>query len=342
MEVIQVVKRFGLCGGMEEYVFRLTEELCKRGVKVKVLCETQVTETENEIKVIQLGQSIKKPRWASHIMFSQKVSNWVNKHSNSNEIIHSHERSSCHHVTTIHSTLFNFPRKGLPTFRKYMNEYLEKREMNSNNLKKIVPVSQLIAEQIKEKFPFTKNILSHPIPPGVAKINTSKKKFDIQMPIIGFIGKEWKRKGLLKVIEIWREVTNKYPNTKLCLAGFPKTDDIGLSIEEIKKVELLGFVQNKEVFYSKIDMLLHPAKKEAYGMVIAEACSLGIPVICSKECGAAFHGLDESQSINFSKDVSYWTKKVTLCIKNSCHNSFNHKPFSWNDSVDLYCSLYQF
>ena len=73
MKVIKVVKRFGLCGGMEEYVFRLTEELSKIGVKVKVLCEIQLTSTDHEITVIELGKSIEKPRWLSHIQFSNKV-----------------------------------------------------------------------------------------------------------------------------------------------------------------------------------------------------------------------------------------------------------------------------
>ena len=50
MEVIQVVKRFGLCGGMEEYVFRLTEELYNRGVKIIILCETQVSTSIKTLK----------------------------------------------------------------------------------------------------------------------------------------------------------------------------------------------------------------------------------------------------------------------------------------------------
>ena len=127
MQVIQVVKRFGLCGGMEEYVFRLTEKLSKMGVKVKVLCEIQITRTGHDIIVIELGEGIKKPRWLSHIQFSNKVSKWVKNNAQQNDVVHSHERISCHHVTTIHSTLFNFPKKGVPSLRKYMNEHLEKR-----------------------------------------------------------------------------------------------------------------------------------------------------------------------------------------------------------------------
>ena len=340
MEVIQVVKRFGLCGGMEEYVFRLTEELSKIGVKVKVLCEIQLTSTDHEINVIELGKSIEKPRWLSHIQFSNKVSKWVKNNAKRNDVVHSHERISCHHVTTIHSTLFNFPKKGMPSLRKYMNEHLEKREMNSNRIKKVVPVSHLISNEIKVKFPFVKNVLNKPIPPGVSRINCSRKKPDINMPIIGFMGKEWKRKGLHKVIQIWRVITQKYPGAKLCLAGFPQNEDIGLTAQETDNVELLGFVEKKEDFYSKIDLLLHPAKKEAYGMVIAEACSLGIPVVCSKDCGASSSEL-EVRSVDYSEGVNFWTKEVLKCINEPYDGTVSCSIPSWNDAARSYSILYK-
>ena len=340
MQVIQVVKRFGLCGGMEEYVFRLTEELSTMGVKVKVLCEIQITRTDHDIIVIELGEGIKKPRWLSHIQFSNKVSIWVKNNVKRNEIVHSHERISCHHVTTIHSTLFNFPRKGLPSLRKYMNEYLEKREMSSKRLKKVVPVSHLISKEIKVKFPFVKNVLNKPIPPGISPINCSRKKPIANMPIIGFIGKEWKRKGLPKLIQIWRAITPKYPNSKLCLAGFPKNEDIGLTVQETNNVELLGFVEKKEDFYSKIDLLLHPAKKEAYGMVIAEACSLGIPVVCSKECGASYSEL-EVRSVDYSEGINFWTKEVLKCINEPYQGTASSSIPSWNDTARSYSVLYK-
>ena len=44
--------------------------------------------------------------------------------------------------------------------------------------------------------------------------------------MVGFIGKEWKRKGLLKVIEIWRLLRKEIPKIRLCLAGFPENEDL--------------------------------------------------------------------------------------------------------------------
>ena len=42
-QIVQVVKRFGLCGGMEEYVFQLSKELKSTGLNILVLCEQKVS-----------------------------------------------------------------------------------------------------------------------------------------------------------------------------------------------------------------------------------------------------------------------------------------------------------
>ena len=60
MKVVQVVKRFGLCGGMEEYAYRLANELCILGVKVKVVCEEKLKNPkESNIETFELGKSLK-------------------------------------------------------------------------------------------------------------------------------------------------------------------------------------------------------------------------------------------------------------------------------------------
>ena len=316
MEVIQVVKCFGLCGGMEEYVFRLSHELNRLGFHVRVLCEIQLTEEEEGVEVIKFGESIKKPRWLSHILFSRKVSNWVKQNKKVNQVVHSHERISCHNVTTIHSTLFNFPKKGFPSFRKTINEYLEKREVSSRNLRKIVPVSSIIADEIKEKFPIYSNLLMDPVAPGVIEIKISKKSFNPDQPTIGFMGKEWKRKGLPKVIEIWRELKTRGINVKLLLAGFPKGENLGIKTYERCDIKIVGHISQKEDFFGEIDLLLHPARIEAYGMVVAEAMTLRVPVLCSNQCGAANDVInDHGQVLDYNCSDSEWANCATSILK---------------------------
>jgi UDP-glucose:(heptosyl)LPS alpha-1,3-glucosyltransferase len=342
-QIVQVVKRFGPCGGMEEYVFQLSKELVSAGLNVLVLCEKKVSCPKHiQFDVIELGSSIRKPRWLSHILFSRKVKNWVNKNPLQGRIIHSHERISCQHITTIHSTLFNFPPKGLPSFRKLINEWLEKREVLGANVQAIVPVSTIIKGQISEKFTNAIPQLSHPVNPGVEQIELSNKDRDNRrIKTIGFIGNEWKRKGLEKVISIWRMLKKTNHEYSLILAGFDPSTDIGLSTEEKKDVQILGWIEDKAEFYSQIDILIHPAKREAYGMVIPEALSLGIPVLCSKECGAA-ETITEGQgdSLMHNEPDHIWADLVTKLLANELRSDARYER-PWSTVAKEYMKIYR-
>ena len=246
-----VVKRFGQCGGMEEYAFRLSQELQRVGIDVKVLCQKVVKSPFfNQIEYVELGSAIEKPRWLNHLIFGLKVKHWIKSNISNDTIIHSHERLNCHHVTTIHSTLFNFPKVNkFPTFRRFVNEIIERRELNSNSVQKVVPVSHLIKNQISQKYPAVIPKLTSPIHPAVEPLDVNSIKFDLCSPAIGFMGKEWKRKGLIKVIEVWRLLRLKIPNARLVLAGFDLPSSVNLNAAELKLVECLGFIEKKKRFF---------------------------------------------------------------------------------------------
>jgi UDP-glucose:(heptosyl)LPS alpha-1,3-glucosyltransferase len=344
LEIIQVVKRFGLCGGMEEYAYRLSNELCALGVKVMVVCEEKLNDPkDSNIETFELGKSLKKPRWLSHLLFAKKVRSWVMKNADKDAIVHSHERIDCHHFTTIHSTLYNFPPKqNFPSFRNYCNEHIERRELNCDSVQKIIPVSGLIADQITEKYSSARHKLAPPIPPGVSPLNTIKKESNPGVPVIGFMGKEWKRKGLPKVIEIWRELRKEIPLARLCVAGFTIDEPIGILEDEFKFVDLLGYVSRKEDFYEKIDILLHPAQREAYGMVIAEALSIGISVLCSKETGASTNqenGLCDS--LPYDNPIQSWCKLVIKKLNSYPTNPSKIFCNSWSETAKDYKLAYK-
>lgn len=103
MQVVQVVKKFGLVGGMEEYAYRLSIELSQLGIEIVVLCEKSFSKNSTKAKVIELGEN-SKPNWFAHYKFSQGVNKWLAQHPCNKRIIHSHERQSLHHVTTFHTT----------------------------------------------------------------------------------------------------------------------------------------------------------------------------------------------------------------------------------------------
>lgn len=328
---------------MEEYAYRLTNELSSLGVNVHVVCEQKVHEPDDKkVQISELGKSLEKPRWLSHLLFAKKVRNWAKLHADKNTIIHSHERIDCHHLTTIHSTLYNFPsRKKLPSLRNFFNEYIECRELNCSIVQKIVPVSKLIAEQIETKYAGVSHRLDSPIPPGVSPINAVKKEFEPESPVIGFMGKEWKRKGLPKVIDIWRQFRKEYPLARLCLAGFPIDEPIGISGEELMFADILGHVDRKEDFYEKIDILVHPAQREAFGMVVAESLSIGVPVLCSKETGAS-NLLNLAYTLNCQDAIGLWCGVLKEILAQPDDNfPKRSKIDSWQQVASKYYSNYK-
>jgi len=328
---------------MEEYAYRLAIELDNMGVEIIIVCEKVIPNSvQKQFQLVELGTSISKPRWLSHLVFSAKVERWIKDNAPQNIIIHSHERVRCHDLTTFHSSVYNFPSKRhFPSLRNFANEYIEKRELGSLNVKRIVPVSKLISSQIVSKYPEIVKKLSPPVYPGVTPIKLSNKALSLNCPTIGFIGKEWKRKGMLKVIKIWRKIRETAPGVKLCLAGFSKPKCVTFTSIESQSVKFLGYVTSKSDFYREIDLLLHPASFEAFGMVIAEALSLGIPTICSKQCGAAEISNPLLLSLDYHDDSLAWAESTVKLLNNLPTISDLGKTLSWSDVAHDYLKIYQ-
>jgi len=343
VQVVQVVKRFGPVGGMEEYVFRLSKELSNAGLRVTVLCEKVCTLPPEGLDIIELGLSAKL-RWLAHYEFSRKVNLWLSGNPDPCRVVHSHERQSMHHVTTFHTTPFNQGRSWVWKFlslRNFFYERLERRELFADSVKAIVPVSNLLGEMIKRKHPKSESLLTDAVHPGVfmeTEGNFSKRKVPFDGGTLGFIGKEWKRKGLPKVVEVWRELKKTRPKLKLRIAGVTLdmvTHLVGLGDKDI---EVLGLIKDKESFYQSIDLLVHPAKHEAFGMVITEALSMGVPVLCSSECGA-------SECVNSANGFSLPSTEILVswvdkASKFMSANSITKYEMSWQEVASRYADIY--
>ena len=345
MQVVQIVKRFGPVGGMEEYAYRLTQELFKLGFRITVLCEINCSNDYRGINVIELGVH-KKPHWLSHYRFSNKVNRWLSENHCDKRLVHSHERQSLHHVTTFHTTPFNFRKTRFARFlslRNFFYEKLEKRELLGTNICAVVPVSNLLGNLIRLKHPEAAEVLKKAIHPGVdlrLSVAQSNRRIPHDGGTIGFIGKEWKRKGLPKAIRIWRELKKTRPNLKLKIAGVSSEVLSHLIENSDANVEILGFVKNKRSFYESIDLLLHPAKLEAFGMVISEALCMHVPVICSSECGAS-EVLSKSSSFHIPEGQSdaSWVQSAEEILRISKLRFLS--PKRWDDVAKEYEQLYK-
>lgn len=106
--------------------------------------------------------------------------------------------------------------------------------------------------------------------------------------LVLFIGSGFQRKGLDRLLSIWK--SPRLEKTWLLVVG----DDAGM-MRYKKLAETLG--QGRVVFtgrqtdvesyYAAADLIALPAVQEAFGNVILEALSSGLPVLVSREVGAA-------------------------------------------------------
>lgn len=318
IRLIHVVRRYGPVGGMERYVWEVTLQLRDLGHEVLVLCEECLAVKPDGITVVELGKCRPRPRWAALLCFSKHVTRWLDEHPQPGSLIHSNERLAHHDVTTFHgppfATIYEKPWWKRVSLRVAMQLFLERRELREAYY--IVPNSELISAQLAHYYPEHKHKLTLPVVPGVTSGAT---RADHAVPadggVVGFVGKEWQRKGLPFAAEIVKCLRYNRPNLKFRVVG-PAVKDIQQLFDAPAHDQLLGW--STASHYTEFDVLLHPAKAEPYGMVISEAMAACVPVVISDLCGAAAQvGADSGVVLSLDAGVQVWSDALALQLSRS-------------------------
>jgi len=97
------------------------------------------------------------------------------------------------------------------------------------------------------------------------------------------------RKGLIYLFEAWNKLKED-KNRELWLRcdiknilAIPKLKKI---YENRKDIKIIKYSKNLNNFYSSLDMLIHPAVEEGFGMVVLESIKYGVPVAITNAVGA--------------------------------------------------------
>lgn len=289
MKVIHVVRHYGPVGGMERYVWELTRELAAAGCRIIVLCEQSHAAPSAGIAIHELGRLRPRPRWLAYFRFSRRVQRWLAANPQPGWIIHSHERVGVHDVTTFHgppfATVRDKPWWTKLSIRVVAQLWLERRELAV--ARAIVPNSAIIAKQLAHYYPEYAHKLTAPVVPGVApRPLRPSRGVASDGGIVGFVGREWQRKGLPLAVAVMDELRKSRPQAELWVIG-PEPSEVAYLFEGwTGGYRLVGW-QGGEIPYQEFDLLFHPARAEPYGMVISEAMAAAVPVVVSDACGAA-------------------------------------------------------
>jgi len=340
VKVLHIVRRYGPVGGMEGYVWALTQKLADMGCRVSILCETRHADSPENIRVYQLGDIAPKPRWLAALRFSDRAKRWLAGNPHESWLIHSHETTDFHHIATFHGPPFAHVRQR-PFWRNLSlrvqaNLWLEQKVVCARSVRAVIPNSDLIRERLQNYYPCIGSRMTDPILPGVEAIRERPEKpISDHGGIIGFVGKEWKRKGLDIVVDIVREMRKTRPQLELHVAG-PKPETIRhLFADWQDGYKLLGETNARPLF-QHFDLLLHPARMEPFGMVITEALSARVPVIASDQCGARSE-IRQGRVLKLDEPIGIWAKACLEAIGQP------QQPYQrrWEDVAQDHHELYQ-
>jgi len=106
--------------------------------------------------------------------------------------------------------------------------------------------------------------------------------------VVGSVGGNVIRKGFIYLLQAWKELN--IPNSKLLLKTskqeLMKIPKIWNLIKGDESIEIVGYVNDMEDFYGRLDLFVLPSIDEGFGMVVFEALACSLPIIITKNVGA--------------------------------------------------------
>ena len=216
----------------------------------------------------------------------------------------------------------------------------------------VICVSRFEATSLQDPFPESRKKI-HIIQNGVdfARLDNYRWRQPTD-PTILFAGRLERHKNVDKIIRAFELINKERPHTRLVIVGrgpakielLQLSHELGLD----GKIEWIGGADKARMnqLYSSSTVVVMPSEFEAYGLVAAEAISLGVPTIVANVTALAdFVTAGLAQPI----DPPITSEKVLQKIRQVLADPSAYSPktgpgdgiLSWDDVASRTCSLYE-
>ena len=309
MKIAVIRQKFVNYGGAEQFVSGYANQLANMGHAIHIFANQWTPSNHPNIKIHSV-RAIKRNPFLRVLSFAWFVLQSIR--SESFDIIQSHERiwrqdiyragDGCHCEWLERRACY------LPFMKKLFFRFnlfhqlvliLEKRIFEKGECKKIIAISEMVKRDILKHYQLPEERVEV-VYNGVQldRFNPSNRKTfreevrqqliisDKEVMIL-FVGSGFERKGLEYLVKSVRYM--KYKNWRLVLLGKGKWKRYlqFASKDDQKKITHLEPIDKIEKLYAAADFFVLPSIYEPFGNANLEALASGLPIITSRNCGAA-------------------------------------------------------
>lgn len=230
--------------------------------------------------------------------------------------------------------------------------------LSINKARKIVTISESSKNDIINEYKVKPNKVSV-VPLGIRDVNVSKmnknefiEKYNLKNPYVLFVGTLQPRKNIIKLVEAFSKIDNKYLD--LVIVGrrgwdFEKILNSPKEFGVSNRVKFLENVTNEDLplFYKHAEIFVLPSLYEGFGLPILEAMQYGCPVITSSVSSLPEAGGDAALYFD-PNDANEIAEKIEKVINNSKlkeemvkkgHEQV--KKFSWEKSANEVLEVFE-
>ena len=360
MKVALIRQRFTLYGGAERYVGRLAEELIRRGVEVHILARKWDSDEKGDFYFHRI-ESAGGPTFIRQPSFARRVAQVVAREQF--DLVHSFDRTYSQDVYRAgdgcHIEFLERRARMQGNFRRTIDRlnprhraflYLEARMFSDPRLKLVLANSQQGKQEIirhygvaEDRIRVVYNGLDQSrFYPGLRELHrdTVRKElnFEADEPMILYVGSGYRRKGLGELVRTLAGVDGF-----LVVVG---RDDIWPFKREAakmgvdKRIVWLGPQKNVERLYGAADVFVLPSWYEPFSNACLEAMAAGLPVVTTRETGAA-EAIEDGVN-GYAVDFPVWTdslaERISAAMKLDREKIIDANqrilvPFTWEENL---------
>jgi len=206
---------------------------------------------------------------------------------------------------------------------------LESRQFQVNGSAKIIAVSEEVKSDIVRHYsvPTDKVVVVyngvdqnrfHPSKRAEVRESIRERwKIPLDSPLVLFVGSGFRRKGLDRILSIWK--SPRLRDVFLLVVGDDARINRYLSLASSiapGRIVFTGRRDDIENYYAAADVVALPALQEGFGNVVMEALASGLPVLVSRDVGAAeiIHGPLVQGIVDRVEDLRELEEKLLLLL----------------------------